>query len=649
VPSSVIYQSGRLSDNDAMRADFALARQVEREGVDVGRIYAIAGGAVVALAHALVRTARARPERFTPLAAEALDDFERYFSAARRGDLRRFNLRRIASAPFSLEPLRRWLDARLCEYLVGADTSLLRLSDLTTPIYLCVLDRDGHPSFLGPPDANLAASYFNCRVGVEDAPVLDAVVAALSEVLWYEPALVNGRRRKGGRPILADISGLVLDLEATAPRPLRLRRPRTPLPGWPANALTRAFIMHRWHERNQAELTAHYCDLVSRKRALDDLAVSLRARLGAPARTRPDASAQIPQICNVRLPYTGSTRVDVNMRESIANRQELQRRFLEIGAPQLEGFPLDRPFTLIYGAGGFSGIVAGLTMARLIDRRQGAVRRLFGISSGVLNGLFHSVALAAQCHPQRFTAAARTAVDSFEAFFDQLTELKLAQFNRRPDKIYRGLGNLDPLRAHLRRFLVEWTGQADVDDATFSALSLPLYVVTARAVDGYPEFFGDPGQLEMRYAGRTVRPVDAPVLDALMAGLAQPFYVSPQTIHGAVYLDGGAASYNVELFAAAMEPELPDLVSVHVADPEDFSYGLAEHPRALDVAFDIHNLTFPEQRRRMTALAELLYAHEAQRRELHAVVARAQARGETLADLETEQLEPGWWRSWELA
>ena len=45
-------------------------------------------------------------------------------------------------------------------------------------------------------------------------------------------------------------------------------------------------------------------------------------------------------------------------------------QFRDLGAPQLEGFDFSRPFNLIYGAGGFSGLLAGLVMSRLVDERR---------------------------------------------------------------------------------------------------------------------------------------------------------------------------------------------------------------------------------------------------------------------------------------
>jgi hypothetical protein len=43
------------------------------------------------------------------------------------------------------------------------------------------------------------------------------------------------------------------------------------------------------------------------------------------------------------------------------------RRFRELLDGQLEGFPFDQPANVIYGAGGFSGILAGLVTTRAVD------------------------------------------------------------------------------------------------------------------------------------------------------------------------------------------------------------------------------------------------------------------------------------------
>ncbi len=83
--------------------------------------------------------------------------------------------------------------------------------------------------------------------------------------------------------------------------------------------------------------------------------------------------------------------------------------------------------------------------------------------------------------------------------------------------------------------------------------------------------------------------------------------------------------------------------------PPDYSFGFDERPTLLRIVFDTHNFTFPEERRRMTALANLLYAHETLRRETRALVEAAQQAGHVdlldahpLPDLTTP-----WWREWE--
>ena len=86
---SVIYQAAKLGDVPQLLQDFEMARRLDSEGTPIGRIYGNSSGALVALAHGLVLTARAHPDRFAPQAASALADFEAFFRAARSRDIRR--------------------------------------------------------------------------------------------------------------------------------------------------------------------------------------------------------------------------------------------------------------------------------------------------------------------------------------------------------------------------------------------------------------------------------------------------------------------------------------------------------------------------------------------------------------------------------
>jgi hypothetical protein len=96
--------------------------------------------------------------------------------------------------------------------------------------------------------------------------------------------------------------------------------------------------------------------------------------------------------------------------------------------------------------------------------------------------------------------------------------------------------------------------------------------------------------------------------------MAQPFYITPPVIQGETYYDGGAAFYDIGYFAAALDPAPVSLLNMHFCEPPSKSYGFDERPTLVRIAFDTHNFTFPEERRRMRRLVDLFYAHEAARR-----------------------------------
>ena len=110
------------------------------------------------------------------------------------------------------------------------------------------------------------------------------------------------------------------------------------------------------------------------------------------------------------------------------------------------------------------------------------------------------------------------------------------------------------------------------------------------------------------------------------------------------YFDGGAAFYDIELFAAAMEPQLASMLSIHVVGPPDYSFGFDERPDLLRVIFDTHNFTFPEERRRMTAIINLLYDHEALRRRVAQVVDHIEPG--ILAQYDLGGPHEKWWGVW---
>lgn len=652
---SVIYQSAKLKDTEYLLTDFELAHHLITDKIPVGRIYGSSAGALAAIAHGIVLSARAAPDRFTPEAAGALTEFEAFFRRAVGRRIYRLNWRGLKYGFFNLDPLRRWLAGRLRAYTGLEDISSFTLADLALPVYLCVTDRDAYPVFFGPENPELHFAYHNCTIRTENGPLLDALIAALSTLLRADAYPVNGHYYKDGRPVFADISAMVLDMESADPRPVIKSRPYTDLPAWPSNAVTQPFIMHRWHERNQADLAVAYDDLLLRHRDLKNRVDALVSSLDAcglgdlvEQHFTGWQDRDRPEILHIRLPYIGTTEAGANMRESIAHKHERMQVFHELGEPQLTGFDFNHPLTLIYGAGGFSGILAGMVMTRLIDARSSSIKRVFGCSSGVLNGLFHGVALGARQHPDLYTPAALDALDHLEEFFDQLTPAKVFQINWWPYRVMRAVANLNPLRDRLIQYLEYWTGRSDGAAITFEEIKLPFYAVAARGSDGYMDFFGMPDDLAFDFAGRRMRPINCPIVDAIVGGMAQPFYITPPLIQGETYFDGGAAFYDFDLFAAGMERDLSSLVSIHVVGPPDYSFGFDERPTIIRTVLDTHNFTFPEARRRMTRLADLFYDHEAlRRRTAHLVsAARAAGHGEILADHPLPGLADPWWQNW---
>ena len=169
-----------------------------------------------------------------------------------------------------------------------------------------------------------------------------------------------------------------------------------------------------------------------------------------------------------------------------------------------------------------------------------------------------------------------------------------------------GLFFLDRLRAY--------TGSAHPEALTFDDLELPLTVAAARG-DGYSDFLG-PSQpaRRMLFGGREWSPINTPIVDALIAGWSMNTYVQPAELNGQQYRDGGGTFYDPALFVACMDDRLVNLLNIHLDEPEGHSYNLPPRPNLLRLLFDTHNYAFPEERRRMRLLTDLLFEHERLRR-----------------------------------
>ncbi len=609
-PRTLIYQAAKLGNVPWLLAECDLAASHLRDGQPVGRIYGVSGGAFVALAASLAWAARANPSRWAR-GADAVNDFQAFLRTAPSRALRARN-RNPWYGPNNLRPLRRWVTERLRAYGAGDDPWL---TDLGVPLYLCCMDRDGTFTLLGPEDDRLQFQYHAVRVGPpRDAPIADALLAALSTLLSTEPAWVRSRDGIGlwlrdARPAIVDAGAIVADLEAADPGPIVRTRPHAPVRPWKLNWITSSFIMHSSNERNQTLLAAHYLDLRARHR-------SLLRRVADRPRTASPSSA--PLVGHIDLPYVGSTEAFTNMRQSAENKDALMARFRGLLGGQLDSFDFNQPANVIYGAGGFSGILAGLVTTRAVDegfaRSGGQVRQVYGVSAGVLNGFFHAIQLAAARRPDLYTPTARTALADLEAFIGAVDPKRVAAINLNPARFWQGWTNLGPMRAFFLDRLRAYTGASHPSDLTFDDLDLPLTVAAARG-DGFTDFLG-PNQpaRRMTFGGRTWSPVNTPVVAALIAGWSMNTYIQPADLIGQQYRDGGGTFYDPALFVACMDETLVNLLNIHLDEPEGHSYNLPERPNLLRLLFDTHNYIFPEERRRMRLLTDLLFEHERLRR-----------------------------------
>jgi len=652
---SIVFQSAKLGDLSHILAELEEAQQLLAQDIRIGRIYGLSGGALVALAAGLTLAARRDAEHWGR-AAPALSDLAVYLRRARSRDLRSLNLDPRYGL-FALRPLRRWLANRLRAYAGGGDDAPCPpterawplLSDLGVPLYLCAADHDGTLTLFGPPTADLQCQYHYVRVGPpRDAPILDATIAALSTMLstapvWVPDPASSGREpacqgaqspSEGGwfrdvRPAIADGGAIIADLEATDRRPLLRTRPYAPIRPWRQNWITSSFIMHSQHERNQALLASYYLDLVERHHALT-MAHNRLQGAAAPHIHETWVSsdgASLPYLGHVDLPYVGSTEAITNMRQSVERKEVLMERFEALLHGQLAGFPFSRPTNIIYGAGGFSGILAGLVTTRAVadacQHAGGEIRQIYGVSAGVLNGFFHAVQVAAARRPDLYAPIACHALADLESFVAHLEPKQVAAINTHPARFWQGWANLGPLESFLLGRLAAYTGASRPERLTFDDIDLPLVVAVARD-DGYSDFLGMTApRRRMRFGGHTWSVRSAPVVRALIAGWSMNTYIMPTVLGDQSYRDGGGAFYDPALFVACLDASLTNLLNIHLDEPEGHSYHLPARPSLLRIVFDTHNYTFPEERRRMRLLTDLLYEHYRLRAAYAALLDRA--------------------------
>ena len=610
---SIIFQSAKLGDLPFIVRELDRAQGLLSENKPAGRVYGVSGGALVAMAFGLALAAKKNPQKWGK-ASTAVNDFRKFLSRARGWQIRTFNIN-FWYGRSNLDPLRRWLEKKLKYYFNGglgiADESPLLISDLGIPLYICTIDRDAIFTMFGPPDGSLQCDYQFTHVGPpQDAPLVDAVIAAVSTLLSTSPSTVNGQYVYDCRPPIVDAGAMVADLEAPDPRPILRTRPHTMIRTWQLNFITSSFIMHSQHERNQTLLADYYLDVLHRQRELlrqvnekqPDFAMSSIA-----------AQGPLPTIGMVDLPYVGSTEAATNLRESAANRVQIIDRFTEVLEGQLDHFPFDRPANIIYGAGGCSGILGGLVTTRALDqgfkRAGGEIRQIYGVSAGVLNGFFHAVQVAASRKPDLYKPPAQRALQDLEDLVANLTADKLLKFNRNPFRFWHGWANLGPLEEFLKERLTAYTGSPHPEQLTFDDIALPMTVTAARS-DGFTDFMGmTSADRRFEFGGHTWKVLAAPIIKAVIAGWTMNTYIEPAELNGQVYRDGGGTFYDPSLLVACLDPQITNLITIHLNHPEKHTYELPYRPDIARIILDTHNYTFPEEHRRMRVLATLFYDH----------------------------------------
>jgi predicted acylesterase/phospholipase RssA len=403
---------------------------------------------------------------------------------------------------------------------------------------------------------------------------------------------------------------MVADLEASDPRPILRSKPHAVIRQWKPNFITTVFIMHSQHERNQAMLADYYLDLLRRQR---ELFRNVKEKQPGFSMTAFKSRGPMPTIGMVDLPYVGSTEAATNMRESSQNRVAIIAGFKKILDGQMDSFPFDQPANIIYGAGGFSGILGGLVTARAVDEGfrngGGAIKQIYGVSAGVLNSFFHAIQVAATIYPDMYRPAAQHALEDLENFIANLQTDKLVSINRNPVRFWQGWGNLDPLQNFLAERLKEYTGASTPEKLTFDDIHLPLTVTVARA-DGFTDFLGmtSPDR-QFEFGGRNWKVLGAPIVKAVAAGWSMNSYIEPTELNGQRYRDGGGTFYDPSVLVACMDPELVNLITVHLDHPESHSENLPELPDIARIILDTHNYTFPEQQRRMRVMSGLFFDH----------------------------------------
>ena len=129
----------------------------------------------------------------------------------------------------------------------------------------------------------------------------------------------------------------------------------------------------------------------------------------------------------------------------------------------------------------------------------------------------------------------------------------------------------------------------------FDDIALPMTITAARA-DGFTEFMGMTiPDRRFEFGGQSWKVLSAPVIKAVVAGWSMNTYIEPASLNGQVYRDGGGTFYDPSLLVACLDPELTNLIDIHLDYPESGTENLPYKPDLPRIILDTHNYTFPEE------------------------------------------------------
>ena len=185
---SIIFQSAKLGDRQLIVEELSWAQSLLDKGELPSRVYGVSGGVLAALAFSLSLAARIDPQNWGK-AGNILTDFSNFLSTAPSRKIHSVN-RDPRWGIYNLNPLRRWFERCLAQISHPKGTLI---SALPVLLYICAIDKDGTFTLFGQPEDSLQCDYQFVHLGPpQDAPILDALIAALSTLFSTSPTLVNG-------------------------------------------------------------------------------------------------------------------------------------------------------------------------------------------------------------------------------------------------------------------------------------------------------------------------------------------------------------------------------------------------------------------------------------------------------------------------